>query len=732
LEKLTGKKYCSALPASAQNETEQEKIDVAFRVIADHIRMCSFAIADGIEPGNKERNSVVRKVLRRAGFYGDKLGFNEPFLYGIVDIVFEILGVAFPITDESLQHIKKVIFIEEVSYYKTRDQGAVLFRDWALVNAVRNAFLKEGWELAPNIGDDLDLFSFAVAKDEKHLQFSPQDCLEGKWTPYLSGMPQIAGNDAFILHDTHGFDIEQIKLKAHEIGVSLDMEGFSEGMEEQRARARAAQKKAIIAVADAVITKLSATDFVGFDRLECDSEVKAFLLNIIVTANSPFYAEMGGQVSDTGEIELIRESDNVIIGKVGVTSVQRLSNGVYCHHYVGETGYNWQRGEEKIRKAHLVVDSPRRHAIERHHTVTHLLHWALHQVVSPEVAQKGSYVGPDKLTFDFNSAPLTPEQITEIEKLVNARIRENAPVAWGEFAYAEVKGRRDVMQFFGDKYGERVRVVQIGGTAGKDDSAGRQSAGQQNLRPHLDGYSMELCGGTHVRATGEIGLFKIVRESAIAAGVRRIEAVAGEEAVKAVCARETEARELRQALAEAGGKSPVPAVATLSAQPDISQAQALEHEVRELKHALTERRAFLEKERRAAEQKQAASLAGELAAGAVSSSTLPSGGAGGAIKLVAAAVEISPGELRGLAVEIGKRLGPSAVVLGGAAEGKVGVVALCSPEAVAAGYNAGKIVGELCAQLGGRGGGKPDFAQGGGKDAGALPEALAGWLKNAG
>jgi alanyl-tRNA synthetase len=406
------------------------------------------------------------------------------------------------------------------------------------------------------------------------------------------------------------------------------------------------------------------------------------------------YAEMGGQVGDTGVLEAAGHSWRI-------ASTQK-SGPTWLHFLEG--------GEAPAVGAHVTVkvDGPRRAAIERHHTVTHLLHWALHEVVSHDATQKGSSVGPDKLTFDFNSAALTPEQVAKIEKLVNQKIAENAAVTWGEFAYADVKNRKEVMQFFGDKYGDQVRVVQIGGAADKD------SHGHQ--RPHLDGYSMELCGGTHVRKTGDIGLFKILKESAIAAGVRRIEAVAGEAATAAVKALEQEARDLEKALAEAGGKAtPVPAL-----PPGIEGAQALEQRVRDLKQAVADQKAAVLKQQRAEQQKDSAAKADQLAATALTK---------GSLHIVVAEVDLPSGSLRELAAQIGKKIGPGVVVLGTAAEGKVGVVALCSPEAVAAGHAAGVIVGELCGQLGGKGGGKPDFAQGGGKDAAQLSVVLKTFLE---
>jgi alanyl-tRNA synthetase len=320
------------------------------------------------------------------------------------------------------------------------------------------------------------------------------------------------------------------------------------------------------------------------------------------------------------------------------------------------------------------VDQPRRNAIQRHHTVTHLLHWALHEVVNKEASQKGSFVGPDKLTFDFNNAALTLEQIADIEKLVNERILENAGVSWTEVPYADIKGRKDVMQFFGDKYGDTVRVVQIGGHAQK-----------------LDGYSMELCGGTHTRATGEIGLFRIVGESAIAAGVRRIEAVAGLEAYR----KATDEVALIKSLA---GKvnSPI-------------------HELDKKIDALLAHQKVLEKEVQIALQRNASNAASELLGHAQTVNGIPMithnlGDADG--NFLQAIADALKGRFKGV------------VVLGGGDSGAVSLVATVSSDFTAK-VQAGKIIQQIAPIVGGKGGGKPDNARGGGKDAGKLDEALA-------
>jgi alanyl-tRNA synthetase len=322
----------------------------------------------------------------------------------------------------------------------------------------------------------------------------------------------------------------------------------------------------------------------------------------------------------------------------------------------------------------LVVDKPRRNAIERHHTVTHLLHWALHEVVSKDASQKGSFVGPDKLTFDFNNAPLTPAQVADIEKLVNERILENAGVSWIEVPYADVKSRKDVMQFFGDKYGDTVRVVQIGGGAKK-----------------LDGYSMELCGGTHTRATGEIGLFRIVSENAVAAGVRRIEAVAGLEAYR-------RANDELHLIKNLAGKvnSPV-------------------HELEKKVESLLAQQKELEKSLRAANQKEAAGRAKELLARAETINGIPA---------IIANIHAADGDTLQTIADSLKGQFKGVVVLGGAANGAVSLVAAVSPEFTAKAH-AGKIIQAIAPIVGGKGGGKPDNARGGGKDTAKLEEALA-------
>jgi alanyl-tRNA synthetase len=370
---------------------------------------------------------------------------------------------------------------------------------------------------------------------------------------------------------------------------------------------------------------------------------------------SPLYAEMGGQVGDTGEADAA--------GKIWhIANTQKTGNTFL--HILADTD-----APEPGAKVELRVNAPRRAAIQRHHSVTHLLHWALHEIVNPNAVQKGSYVGPDKLTFDFSSAALTPAQVSDVEKRVNERIVENAAITWTEVPYAQVKGRKEIMQFFGEKYGDTVRVVQIGGKGGA-----------------LDGYSMELCGGTHSRATGEVGLFRIVSEGAVAAGIRRIEALAGLRAYE-------KTREDIALLSTVSGRLNAP----------VSE---LEKKI----ESLLAQQKDLEKQLHAARQKQAAETARTLISRAAGNVIIDNLGAvdGDFLQAVADAIK---SQFNG------------AIVLGGTGGDAVSLVAAISPELTAK-FQAGKIIQAIAPIVGGKGGGRPDNARGGGKDISRLDEAL--------
>ncbi len=603
--------------------SEQIQIDIAFRVIADHIRTLSFSIADGILPGNNDRNYVLRRILRRAVRYGRSLGFHEPFFYKLVDVLADTMGDVFPEIRAKKNHVQKVILSEEEAFNKTLDKGIEIFNGY-LEGARRNI----------EIG-------------------------------LAAGVPLInimSGKLAFTLYDTYGFPLDLTQLMARERGLTVDTAGFEKLMDEQRARARAAQKKEIVAASN--IDTSHPTNFVGFDRLDAAATVLDVVNvrdKIAVTLDvSPLYAEMGGQVGDTGEIQGG--------GKIWhIVNTQKTANTFL--HFLAE-----KDAPEPGAKVELRVNAPRRAAIQRHHSVTHLLHWALHEVVSADATQKGSYVGPDKLTFDFSSAALTPAQVGDVEKLVNERILENAGVTWAEFPYAEVKGRKEVMQFFGEKYGDVVRVVQIGGKAGA-----------------LDGYSMELCGGTHTRATGEVGLFRILSEGAVAAGIRRIEAVAGLRAYE-------KSKEEAALISTVAGKVNSPA-AELEKKVDSLLAQQKD----------------LEKQLQGMRQKQAAEIARDLVSRANKSGPVPS---------IIEQLDAADGDFLQAVADAIKGQFKGVIVLGGTSGNAVALVAAVSPEYTAK-FQAGKIIQAIAPIVGGKGGGKPDNARGGGKDLSKLADALA-------
>ena len=612
LQRLSGKRYASTLPAAGSTgANEQERTDVAFRVIADHIRTLSFAIADGIRPGNTERHYVLRRILRRAVRYGRSLGFHQPFFYKLVDVLAAHMGDAFPEIRRRQEAVKETIRVEEEAFNRTLDRGIELFNEEA---------------------------------------------------SGLAAGATLSGDFSFKLYDTFGFPLDLTQLMAREKGMDVDLAGFERNMDQQRARARAAQKKEVIEVSQ---IQAPPTAFTGYDHAQADTRVIDVVQlkgrTAVIVEASPLYAEMGGQVGDTGEL--------AVGGRLWRVLDTQKAGGAWLHFIDGDEAP--AAGDAAV----VRLDGARRAAIQRHHSVTHLLHWALHEVVSRDATQKGSYVGPEKLTFDFSSAALTPQQVVDVERLVNERIVENAAVSWREMPYAEVKKRPEVMQFFGDKYGDTVRVVQIGGKPGV-----------------LDGYSMELCGGTHARATGELGGFRIVAESSVAAGIRRIEAVCGLPAWEAM-------RHDRETLR---GLS-----ARLSVAPD---------EVAKRVEALQEQLRQMEKDKKEAAKADALrrvdGLVGqqrELKGRAV---------------LVADAGEMEVETLRLLADGVRARMPAGVMVLGAANAGKVAFIASASDDAVAAGVHCGKLIGAVAKLAGGGGGGKPNKAEAGGKDATKLRAAL--------
>ncbi|HUJ09287.1 MAG TPA: alanine--tRNA ligase [Verrucomicrobiae bacterium] len=601
---------------------EQLQTDIAFRVIADHIRCLSFAIADGILPSNEGRGYVLRRILRRAVRYGRNLGFHEPFFYKLVGVVADNFSDVFPEMRKRREKIESTLKAEEESFNRTLDRG-------------------------------IDQFELIVAvMEDLRFEF-------GRVFP---------ADKAFELYDTYGFPLDLTELMARERDLTVDVSGFEKLMEQQRQRARKdfEKKREVVEISDVRIPR-PASQFVGYDTLEVEKQVdviepiKGQSEYAIILEETPFYAEMGGQVADTGMLFLLAQA--ATIGKLQVLDTQSR-HGPIVHRTKLLEGRSPNLGET----VRAVVDKQRRQNIQRHHTVTHLFHWALHEVVSRDARQRGSLVAPDHLRFDFNHGEkVTDQQIADIEKLVNERIKENAPVFWFEMPYAEVRGNPSVMQFFGDKYGDVVRIVQIGG---------RDKA--------LNGFSMELCGGTHTKTTGEIGLFKIAKESAIAAGIRRVEAVCGEFATEF----------LKQSKAEEAAEA--------------AKAKAREQEKE------------FAKQRQAETQSQAPAIAEKLLA------KMSTGRDAYATKLIVEDLGEANAELLRAVVDALKpRVTNGVVVLGGTADSKVALICYVTPDLVKQGKHAGKIVGELAKICGGGGGGRPDLAQAGGKQPEKLAKALA-------
>ncbi|HEX7516405.1 MAG TPA: alanine--tRNA ligase-related protein, partial [Chthoniobacterales bacterium] len=526
--------------------------------------------------------------------------------------------------------------------------------------------------------------------------FSIEQLRAGAWRQVINSVPVILGHDAFKLYDTYGFPLDLTELMARERGLTVDVAGFEKLMEEQRTRARAAQKKEVITVSDDNL-QVAPTKFLGYDFLETEAVVEAVTLGKnegelnVVLDRTACYAEMGGQVGDHGLLH-VPGHDRTEVGRLAVLDTQKHGD-VFIHRAKLSAGRAPETGEA----VRIAVDAARRGAVQGHHTVTHLLHWALHEMVSRDAVQKGSYVGPDKLTFDFSSTALTPQQRRNVEKLVNEKITENQPVSSKEIPYVEAKKRSDIQQFFGDKYGDDVRVVQIGG--------------EPDI---LNGYSMELCGGTHVRATGDIGSFRIVREEAIAAGIRRIEAVAGEAArdwAKQEAGRQQEKFEVlarrKDGIAALPAFADDAATSVMLEQIDARSAhlEKLEAEVHEW-----------EKQHAKASEADLRSRAGILA------NELAETHAGE--KFCVAEVPNADAKLLQAVVDALKPQFSGPIFLAGVADGRVALIASV-PKELTSRIQANKLIQEVAPIVGGKGGGRPEGAQGAGKDATKIGEALA-------
>jgi len=611
---------------------------IAMRVIADHVRTLSFAIADGAIPGNEGRGYVLRRILRRGARYARNLGLTEPVLWKHVDVLAKTMGDVFPELVEHQSLIERVIRTEEEQFLTTLDNGRTeLFAAWkALVK--RNVDVvgeAKVWGLE-NPNDPIHV----IGPHGKELSFPNARA-------FASILPTrvLPGEVAFKLYDTYGFPLDLTELMAREeYGLVVDHAEYEALLAAQRARSRASRKRHVQAVDETAID--AASHFIGYSATESQSKVLYVEGNQIVIAETPFYAEMGGQVADTGTI--------TVGGSTYEVEDVRTAGSAIVH--LCRTDVSAAVGDAAVAK----LDVPRRRDIQREHSATHLLHEALRQVLGTHVQQSGSLVSPEHLRFDFSHFEKpTDDQLQTIEDIVNEKIFENIDVYTEDLPIEQARSVPNVKMFFGDKYGDRVRVVFIDPT-----------------------FSVEFCGGTHVRNTSEIGLFRILHESSIASGVRRIEAVAG--------------RSIPKTIADL-----------------VHRGQLLADE----KQRLQDRIRDLERELAALRTGELKNVIPDL----VSAATVV-----GDLKVAVGKVNAeSMDQLKELADELRSALKSGGVgLLAAIIDDKAQLVCVVTDDVMKA-KPAGKLVGAAAQQLGGGGGGKPHLATAGGKDIDRLDAVLA-------
>ncbi|MFO0746873.1 MAG: alanine--tRNA ligase [Myxococcota bacterium] len=606
--------------------------DVALRVIADHTRATATLVADGIYPDNEGRGYVLRRIMRRAIRFGRILGLEEPFLVETTAKLVEMLGETYPELVAAKDTIHRIVLQEEKRFGRT---------------------IKAGLKL---LNDEMQKAS-------------------------LAGKNTLAGDVAFLLYDTHGFPLDLTALILSEKGMSLDQQGFDDAMEAQRARARAASKFGLTdksAYQALVDEGVSGTTFVGYEKDSEDAKVLALLVegvrvpraaagqNVeVVVDRTPFYAESGGQVGDTGTLVVLGEGG----AKVRIEDTLKPHGDVVVHLAKVEEGTLEEGAMVK-----LAIDVAARADTRKNHSATHLMHDALRKVLGGHVRQRGSLVAPHRLRFDFShTGPMTDQEITQVELLVNERVVENEPVQTDVLGYdaAMAKG---AIAFFEEKYGDVVRVLSVGS------------------------QSVELCGGTHVSRTGDIGLFKIISEGPISAGVRRVEAVTGMDAVRFALQRDGQVRAAADLL-------------RVPADQVVARLDKLLDERKQLENDLATARLEWRKARALASV-QAAKVFGAFRAAAVRLDGLPGK------------------DVRALAESLRAELGEGVVLVIGTDEGKVSLVVATTPEARTK-LPAGTLVGELATFVGGKGGGKPDVAQAGGTDTSRLDALVAAFYARA-
>jgi len=599
---------------------DDEDSDIALRLITDHVRAAAFMMADGAVPANEGAGYVLRRLLRRALGFARRVGADQPFLYRVLPSVAEAMGQAYPELRSKQEYAMTLTRSEEERFTATLSHGMARFEEVADALARRSE-------------------------------------------------TTVPGREAFVLYDTYGFPLEMTVELAQEWGMTVDTEGFEQAMAQQRARS-AAGARGLARHADAALAaSLAATSFTGYDHLATDGEVVALVADgqrievaeagrelSVILDGTPFYAESGGQVGDSGVLEW----DG---GRFEVVDTQPVGE---AHAHVGKLLAGTLRVGDRVR---AIVDGDKRHATMRHHTATHLMHAALRRVLGQHVSQSGSHVGPERTRFDFtHHEALTEEQVAEVEGLVNRWVLADLPVCKEQVPLQEALDR-GAIALFGEKYGETVRLLEV---------------------PEV---SRELCGGTHVSRTGEIGAFRILSQESVAAGVRRIEAVAGLVAVERDRARDRLLAELSREL-----RAP--------AEELVDRVAALQERIRQLQDEVKQAR-----------QMRAVADVDEIVARATRV---------GPAHLVAEVVAgVDRDMLSQLADEIAARLPEAAVVLGTEVDGKVALVAKLSDRLVQQGGHAGNLVKRVAEACGGGGGGRPQFAQAGARQPEKLAEAVA-------
>ncbi|SHK08465.1 alanine--tRNA ligase [Desulforamulus aeronauticus] len=611
---------------AGQKYGNNDKIDLALKVIADHCRAVTFAVSDGALPGNEGRGYVIRRLLRRAVRFGRVLGVRETFLYKVSQAVIQQMQEAYPELKQKSEHILRVIRTEEERFLETLAAGSDILS--ALIHEAKAA-----------------------------------------------GVSEISGDDAFKLYDTFGFPLELTQEIAEEQGLSVDEAGFTAAMEEQRKRARNARQETEYLSERGVMYKalreeLGENRFMGYGTLATDSNVLALLKDglqelsavageevEIILDVTPCYAESGGQVADYA---ILRATDL----EVEITSVHRPVEGLIVHRGKVRSGILKRHDAVKVQ-----VEPVRRQEIARNHSATHLLHKALQEVLGDHVNQAGSLVEPDRMRFDFTHyAAVTPEELSSIEQLVNNAVLSNLPIEVFETSLAKAK-ELGAAALFGEKYGKQVRVVKMGD------------------------YSLELCGGTHLTSTAEVGLFKIINETSVGAGLRRIEAVTGQGVLRYLAAKEEQLQEIAAVI-----KSPT-------------------HELVRRVEGLVQQNKALEQEIEALRNKLAKSEVQEILGQVQQIKGVP------VLTAVVAAPDMD--NLRSMVDMLRDKLGSGVILLGSAAGEKVNLVAAVTKDLMGRGLHAGNLVKEIAKVVGGGGGGRPDMAQAGGKEPSKLEEAIA-------